>query len=197
MDPVEFDSIRHPITDAFAMQRLTLQDLTAGEYPDAKEIANPFNPKLLLRQVKKNKNQPENYFISYVNGRAEGYLKTGLWTVGYEKNFATEEELEYLKHLRSSELTSELKLAIYGLVTSDKYSAVSRASITEVFLDEAIERGTRIGAKAVNIILHKNDPVRLVAEDRGFEFTGRTGRADNVENIVQDLYSIPLAYPKD
>lgn len=191
MSDIEYGPIKG-INNAIRTQLLTLQDVKAGKFENPLSIANPLNPRMVGRQIERLNAHPENYVGGYINGRLDGYLKTGIWTVGYEKDFATQEELELLEDMNNGDPTQELKLAIYGLVTNKRLDSSIRDEMTGEFLYIAKQRAIYMGATAINSIFHTFDPAREIAEQYGFEFTGRRGRATNVESVVQDLFTQPL-----
>lgn len=192
MSGFEFKPIPH--TDARLVQKYTLQDVELGGFPDPKGIANPRNPILLLKQMRKLKNHPENYLGAYYNDTLKGYMKIADWRVRDEKKFATEAELEEIELLESlaTDLTPQRKLGIFGLVVSNKVEPSTQTEIAKTFLDVATHRGEQVGAVAVNIIFHEHDPVREVAEEKGYVFTGRTGEADGAPGLIQDLHAKPI-----
>lgn len=181
-----------PLTalDARPTQELVLQDLTEGGFPNPSQTANPWNPFLLLRQIKRIKENPQNYLGAEEDGSLVGITKIGPWNIRDEKPFATPEELAVLQALEAegNVLTPERKIGVFALVASNRLEEPAKLEIASSFLSWADERAIDLGATAINIPFHNHDYVREVAEQQGYVFTGRTGEADGAEGVEQKLF---------
>ena len=179
--------------NARGVQTLALQDLKLGNFPNAESIADPNNPLLVLKGFSTIKSQPGNYTGAFVEKRLSGYMKTGIWDIAHEIDFATHEEKQILQKMHEAgELMPEQKLAIYGLVVSNTLRKPQQAEMTNCLLDVATDKGLNLGMAAINIVIHNNDPVRRIAVNHGFEFTGRKGVVGEVKGLDQLLYSKAL-----
>ncbi|HWT39934.1 MAG TPA: hypothetical protein VN081_01500 [Dongiaceae bacterium] len=192
MNGIEFGPIKPSLKNAKAVQRLTLQDVVLGGFPNPDALANPHNPQLVSRQYKKLRHAPDNYFGVYAKDGLVGYLKTAEWTIADELPFAKEQEREWLTEMQeatgATTIDPNYELGIFGLVVSDRLAAGTQKDIAERFLDVAVDRGIHLGMTAVNAVFHDNDPVWLLAREHGWQFTGRTGEASGAPGITQRLY---------
>ncbi len=194
MTNVEYRPIEPSLSHVRAVQRLTLQDVVMGDFPNPESIANPNSLKKLVRQYERLKSNPDNYLGAYIDGRVRGYLKTGPWNIADQLPFAYENELPVLNSLLEQGVTTapKLKLGIFGLVVSNELNHDDADAITDRFLHMATDKALHLRQSAVNIVFHENDPVQPIAMEQGFRFTGRMGEAAGAPHLQQRLYSKPL-----
>lgn len=194
MSDIEFTPIEPTIRTARAVQRLTLQDVRAGEFPHPEQLANPDNPRMVARQLQKLRAHPERYDGAFDGGVLQGYMKTAEWTLDDELPFANEVTRDRLHELRADGVHFDpaRTLGIFGLVVSNRLERAAREETIHSFLDIAADKARALSLLSVKIVLHDHDPVQAVAREQGYEFTGRAGEAAGAPGLTQRLYRKPL-----
>ena len=191
---IEYSPINPSIKNARAVQRLTLQDVTLGEFSNPRSLANPNNPSLIYRQIKKLREHPERYEGSFIDNSLEGYMKTSEWALADELPFAGEQTAERIRELMDEEIVLDpaRTLGIFGLVVSNKLEEQVQDEIIHSMLDFASDRARDLGQGSIKIVLHGQDPVLDIARQHGYQFTGRVGVVAGAPGLVQRLYRKPL-----
>jgi len=169
--------------DVRGVQRLAQQDLELARVPDASDIANPNSVSHLVKGFMAMKAYQGEYIGASSKNHLEGYLKIGEWGEADDREYSP---------LKLNEPIGQLEMGIFGLVVSSQLEKMYQVDIACNLLDMATDRGRELGASAINIVFHQHDPIRRLAVNHGYEFTGRTGEVGKVPGIVQSLYSMQL-----
>ena len=194
MNTVEFGSIEASFHNARTVQRLTLQDVILGDFPEPKELANPNSLSKVYAQERKLREHPDRYAGAYIRNKLNAYIKTSEWSIADELPFANDQARMRLEELQAEgvKLDPSRTLGIFGLVVSDKLPVEQQGEIASGLLDLAADKGRLMSLQSIKIVLHDNDPVMSIARDHGYEFTGRVGEAAGASGLVQRLYRKPL-----
>ena len=185
------------VSNATEIQRLTLQDVTAGEFPNPKQIADPDDPDKVSFTFANLTKNPQAYHAVYQDGRMVAYVKWGYWKTGDELSFATGLRKLVLQIRRLLGRTSNQKhWGIFGLVASDALSKDDRDAILDHLLEQVHVHllAQAFGSRwRLFIVLHDHDPVTPIVEKHDFRRVGKPGPAAGVpglEGLDQRLYRL-------
>lgn len=178
--------------NARAVQALTLQDVTIGQFPNPRSIANPDSPEMVTRQAERLANHPEQYSGYADNdGQLIAYIKSAEWLAGDEAPFVASGFARRALLLVSRSRNGSLhptERGVFGLVGSDALPQTERDQLLEDLLARAVGRSALVSVAAVNIILHDHDPVIPIATRLGFAPTGTRGEASGAPGLQQTRY---------
>lgn len=184
-------SIEATRENAVAIQRLTLQDVTAGGFKNPKSLADPDNEALVDTQLKNLKNHPKRYSGFMLDGKLVAYMKLAEWKIGDEWPFATGVPAITVRLKRLLRLSpSTGQLGIFGLVASSELTIANQRLALAGLLAEACKTHNDIapGVKFVNIIMPDNDPLMDIARSQGFVASGKRGEAAGAPGKMQRRY---------
>lgn len=192
------DIVEPTVPNVTEIQRLTLQDVTAGGFPNPKKIADPDNSQMIIRQFVKLSENPWAYHAVYnKDGQMVAYVKWGYWKTGDELPFAVGVRKLVLQIRRLLGRTSNQKhWGIFGLVASDALSKKDREMILDYLLEQVLVHllAQTLGSHwRLFIVLHDHDPVAPVIERRDFRCVGKPGFAagvDGLQTVKQTLYRL-------
>lgn len=182
--------------NAAAVKRLTLQDLIAGEFPNALELADPSNRKQVRDQRKRLRKHPERYSGYFKGDELVAYIKQNEWRVADELPFVFGEQYDELKALYDhNKAASTGQWGVFGLVVSDKLDKESRDELLTLLLEESLtDPKTGKTRTTVNIVLHANDPLLEIVSHYGFDPVGRLGEAAGAPGILQPRYQRSVSH---
>ena len=178
--------------NAFAIQRLVLQDAKNAEFKDPYKVANPGDRKRVSVQLDKLLAHPERYSGVVQGEKLVAYMKHAPWYTGDERPFATGLlALEcHARHLVHRHRPMD-EWGVFGLVASTDLRIEARDAALSELLQHSF-RDPWGAEKTTNVIIHAHDPLLRIAEDLGFARRGRKGRATGAPGLMQLRYKRPI-----
>lgn len=193
MSTIEYGRIEPDISNARAVQRLTLDSL-APILPDPDTIANPNSVRLVNRQLGELRTTPDRFVGAFIKGQLSGYVKMGDWTIEDELPYAIAKERVELRELRAKGAVypAEFKLGVFGLAVSYELADSTADEIYDYLLHRVTDAALGFEHSAVNAAFYHSDPARVVAMDQGFKYTDRIHDELCKHGIEKRLYTKPL-----
>lgn len=196
-----------PTTEmAREIQRLTLQDLRAGEFPHPLELANPDNTDFVERQRQRLEAHPKNYLGSYEDGELVAYAKAAEWHIGDELPFVDGVAQKALKRRAKWLHTQKLPqraYGIFGLVADEALDPGRRQFHIEMLTQQVLGVAAFFDIKQIreafynrtliktptNIVMHDHDfALPILTQNFGFKPVGPRGEADGAPGLQQQRY---------
>lgn len=180
-------------SDARAVQRLNLQQARMLGYQNPEDHYDPHNIRLVWRQMKLLKQNPQNYEGAFFDNWMAGYVRTAEWTIDDEIPFSSDIARGRLRELQESGMSIDPlhKLGVSALIVSNRLDEDMQYDVAEHLLDRAIDRGIALGNRAVNIVVTEPDPILEAVRDHGFLATGRIADYPG-STRTHRLYTKPL-----
>lgn len=183
------DTIEPTLENAKAIQRLSLQDLRAGNFERPLELANPNDANLVNAQRRNLRLHPERYNGYVRDGELVAFMKQNDWLIGDELPFTSVLRAFMLKVRRVIRRKPSMgQWGVFGLVASDTLNSEERAEVLQGLLHTALVDPRTGKARIVNVPIHRNDPLLKIAMKNGFVPLGKRGVAAGTFGPKQQRY---------
>lgn len=196
MTNIEARVIEPTTENAQAVQRLTYDYYSAGNFPNLHRYANPENEKRVDFQRGQLERHPDNYTGVSIDGVLTGFIQIEPWTENHVLAFTTNDEHERLTTMRDAglDILGPKKLAIATFAIDLERTGDLYEETAERLLDMATDTAIKQGKVALNGAFHEDDPLGVPARNNGFQFTGRAAVVPAHVGVLQRLYTKPLDY---
>lgn len=181
MDDISFEKILPTTDNARAIQKMKLDFLPLSvEAPLFR--ANPDSIVHIHRQMDELSQLRERFTGVFSRDGLIGYMQVGDWEVRHEMAYAPSDEIPALQQLieRGEKYPPQYKLGIFGLAVSREVRPDDSDAIAKQLLYQATDLALGFGHSAINIEFYENDPIKPIARQEGYLFTGR------VNNVLME-----------
>lgn len=193
MHRFSYETVDPTFSNARAIQRLTLSSLI-GEVSKPDTIANPGSLRYVNRQRMELAQAPDRFIGAFQKGKLMAFMELGEWDIDHELPYSVPNEALVLAGYKEQGYvhTPERKLGIFGLASSIELSKDETEEAVGNLLYHATDMALNYDHPAINVDFYENDPLRRIAMDQGFQFTGRLHDPMRASGVVKRLYTKPL-----